>query len=100
MNLVIKEGESESERNRIRTSDLVELEPLVIRRIKDAFHVRFTLGRVRPVGENKIEIVEYLLRPFSYLFLENFSACSESMQTKNSWFPHNPSFTSHLFSIF
>lgn len=68
--------------------NLVELEPFVIRRIENAFHVGFPLRRVRRVDEYKVELVEDGFRPFRVnLFPQDFTARPESMKTQKSRFP-------------
>uniref|UniRef100_A0A2P2QP62 Uncharacterized protein n=1 Tax=Rhizophora mucronata TaxID=61149 RepID=A0A2P2QP62_RHIMU len=58
---------------------LVELEPLVIGRVKDPCNIGFAFCRVGPVDENKIEFLEDAFRPLVNLFLENLPTCSKSV---------------------
>jgi len=79
-----------------KTKDLVELKPLVIRRIKDAFDIRFALTRKRCIEKHEIESINYRFRPFMKLYLHYLSARTKSMETQKPWLPRNrSSFASH-----
>jgi hypothetical protein len=69
-----------SRKQKERKTDLVELEPFVIRRIENSFDVGFALGRKRTIGKDEVEFLEHGLRPLPQLFLENLSACSEPVK--------------------
>lgn len=61
---------------------LVELEPFIIRRIKDPLDVRFPGARKRSIRENQIELIKNRVRPFSQLCFENMTTCSEPMKAQ------------------
>ena len=76
--------------------DLIELEPLIIRRIENSFNIGFSLARKRGVGENKIQFIEHRFRPFcGELFPDDFGAGAESMEAQQSQF-RSTFYLSHL----
>lgn len=64
----------------IERSNLVHLIPFIIRRIIKGFNVGFSSSRKGSVEKIEIEVVEHGMRPLSHLFLQDFTACSESME--------------------
>lgn len=71
------------------------MEPLEIRRIKDAFDVGLSFGGKRSVEEMKVELIEDRRRPFSDLLLENCSTGTEAMEAKKSRFCEDLLIASH-----
>lgn len=81
-----------------KKTDLVKLEPLVIRRIKNSLNVGLALCRKRPIWKNKIHRLYNRFRPFLDLFLENLTASSEPMKAQNSGFLQDFALAPHLSS--
>ena len=59
-----------------------ELEPLVVRRREESFHIRFSLSRERAVEEDKIKLSHNGIWPFAHLLLQDLTACAESMKAE------------------
>ena len=73
-----------------QSDNLVELEPLMIGRIENAFDFGFSNGRKRGVGKVEVEVLEHRFRPLiTELGLENQTAGSKPMKTEKLGFPRS-----------
>jgi len=84
---LVKTQKSTSEkihRDTKRETDFIELKPLVIGRIEEAFDIGLALGGKRGVDEDKIKLLANRVRPFMNLLLQNLGAGSKPMQAQKS----------------